>query len=90
MMKKLFTERFAHRTHPVWPHVRSRRPAAPDPRVVKESSNFEGGRLCERAAPYLNRLVRSENRMHELVIYDYLAQLYARRIARAKHNTTPA
>jgi hypothetical protein len=39
---------------------------------------------------FLNRLFRSENRVHELVIYDYLAQLYARRIARAKYKTTQA
>lgn len=31
----------------------------------------------------VNRLIRSETRMHELVLYDFLAQTYARQLARA-------
>ncbi len=44
--------------------------------------------LPSQAASYMhmmvNRLVRSEARMHELVLYDFLAQTYARQLARAR------
>lgn len=32
----------------------------------------------------VNRLIRSEARMHELVVYDFLAQTYTRQLARAR------
>ena len=34
---------------------------------------------------HLNRLFRAEPNLHEVVIYDFLVQLYARQLARAKH-----
>ena len=34
---------------------------------------------------HLNRLFRAEPNLHEVVIYDFLVQLYTRQLARAKH-----
>jgi lantibiotic biosynthesis protein len=53
----------------------------------------EGGRLAvpiETLADsyvhmHLNRVFRAEPNLHEVVIYDFLVQLYTRRLARARH-----
>jgi hypothetical protein len=35
---------------------------------------------------HLNRLLRSEQRKHELLIYDFLARAYVQRLARASRD----
>ena len=59
-------------------------------RALAAAGHIAGG--TEALAPSyvhmtLNRLFRSEHRMHELVLYDFLAQVYARQLARQARAT---
>jgi thiopeptide-type bacteriocin biosynthesis protein len=73
----------------------TRRSARARPAVDGLRAAGEGGRLTrslDRLAEslvhmHLNRLFRSEQRAHELVIYDFLACLYEGRVARGRSST---
>ena len=67
------------------------------PLIAELHALEESGRLTTTRASlasslvhmYVNRLVRTAQRLHELMIYDFLLRLYESRAARVRHSSTP-